>query len=175
MRRADQDRLREERRAAGQCIYCGREPAGEGVEAGKKCARKQGKRDLRRRNARRAVGKCITCGIDDAEPGGVRCPAHATSHKAEENVTVAGRVADGGCRDCGEKLPDDQPAGCIRCALCRKVEATKQRLRREARLAEGKCGSCGLRDHALDKTRCDPCAAKRSQRKPESVAVHCAD
>ena len=172
MRRPDQIRTRDERRAACVCIHCGREPALLGREAGESCTKKQADRDLRRRIARRAAGICITCGRAPVAEGHVRCAGcHATYQPAGKvNVTNRERAAFGVCRDCGDQLPEDTPSGLIRCPGCREKGVVKQTQRREARLAAGLCGTCGKTAPVEGTTRCAGCETKSHPKKPARAA-----
>ena len=153
------------RRAAGQCIRCGKAPPAEGRSMCEPC--REGRRMAKkaRHRQRRAAGLCVKCAVP--APGGKAycesCAAERNKRRrrdkeakrASDRQRYEDRRARGDCTRCGK------PAnGAAECQDCRDAA----RARYHSRRAAGQCVSCQAPtfDGAA---MCAPCSVARAERR----------
>ena len=119
--RAADRRRRRQRRDAGLCTKCGRNPPGDGRSVCEPCREAMRARERRRYAARIAAGLCVRC-TEPAAGGLSRCARHAAleaervspeRRSATSRKRYARRRAQGQCVDCGVNA-----AGAARCPAC---------------------------------------------------------
>lgn len=148
--KATRQRLRAERKAAGQCLDCG---AAERFEQSKfRCPRCLSLylihvKGWTRHDARRYVDLCTSC-PRKIQPGTVRCQrCHTKQRKRRAKCVLA----------CVCVVHPDRPAvlGRRRCEECRDLFKKK----RQDRLAAGMCPECGKNPPTAPNKICDRCLA----------------
>ena len=186
-----------ERRAAGLCPRCGRQPPASGRTVCESCAGKRNRasrardarlravgkprRDLDRARAyereragrqtaeRRVAGLCTRCGQAPAAPEHAVCEPCGEKRREAERIRYATAIAT------GKLYAGRDPAA------KRRSARAASRKRRQARLDGGRCTRCGRRPAVEGGTVCEPCQATRqaverqryTERRATGLCVRC--
>ena len=145
-------REREERRARGLCIRCGKLPAVPDRASCKPCLEKRREAD----RANYAAGKAAGLPYGGADPDARKKYARARSKRRQKARTGAGL-----CIRCGARPP---AVGGTTCAPCRETRQAAERRQYRERRAAGRCVRCG--GPVFDGlSRCAPCAVAEDERR----------
>lgn len=128
-------RHREQRKAAGLCIECGKKSDRVRCE---ECRQKNSDTQKRAQARKRRKGLCITCG-GPREDGQRQCNECRQMQRVASKKCYGKKAANGLCVFCGKPSTQGRRA----CDECNAKKNAKERQRRARYTAEGRCRQCG--------------------------------
>lgn len=154
-------RIREEKKASGLCITCGKKPPKEGSTRCQSCLDRQAADQNKRNKKRQAAGLCL-CGAEPKE-GCVLCQSCIDKRSEHSSKLYQERRDEGTCGLCGNEVVEGH-------TLCQyhidQAKDTRRQAKVEALNAYGgcKCADCGCDDIdilQLDHVNTDGAAHRR--------------
>lgn len=150
-------RYREQRKAAGMCVDCGRRPAAPGHTRCDGCMERRSLYARERLEVRRSMGYCAKCQKRKAIPGRSECAECSGKRLALRKA----RIAEGLCVTCGKVPPIEGQRECQKCAARHSRQARNwQKVNEET----GWCVSCGKRPAFKGRQKCIECIRKSNTR-----------
>ena len=135
-------RMRQRRREAGTCLFCGGELTGDKLHCDDCLSKRnvqQNTYNVSKRQAREAEGLCVMCGKFPALEGRRICETCRQSSAAQGAAIHANRLRDGLCVSCGGER-DSKHKSCSKCRAASRGRISKSK---DELIRLGLCIQCG--------------------------------